>query len=95
MKFVRVDGPTKIDTSMFEAGQLAACRAICSYCGRGDAPVINERGVLVHRTFSSRELASDHHCAAVDVYISMMDQECEAKAEVEAFHSRRRQAQTE
>lgn len=62
----------------------AAADLLCTYCARHSnsdqdegVAMKNEKGVLVHRTFSSRGLASDHECRAAALHMLMDEVEAE------------------
>lgn len=66
-------------------GMDESAALICQYCGRADLyepPFVNEKNIIVHRTFSSRGLGSDHECRAASVLVARDRKARKVKSEV-------------
>lgn len=53
-------------------GMDEAAKLTCHWCARVDLyglPYVNSSGMIVHRTVSSRGLASEHHCSSAEIHI--------------------------
>lgn len=49
-------------------GMRMAARIVCCYCQREGEPRENPRKKLVHLTYSSNNLATEHECRALAIY---------------------------
>lgn len=69
------------DRQSFVEGLCWAGRIVCHYCERDGLPEANDRGVLVHGTYSSRDLRTEHECKAIRIYEAVWEMQAKMKAE--------------